>query len=627
MSEQTREKSAGEPVDGDALAAELAASEVAEPATGADAEETWAHFAPEPERPPRRYELAIRRVVRILTHEWTLVVLGALGLAILMNVQCVLHPSTTIPADLGDPLLQAWQMAWAGHAVSTSPGQLWDANTFFPDQLSFAFSDTLLGYLPASLIGTGPTAAVVRYNIMFILMQALAFIGPYALVRQLGAGRIAAAVAGAAFGYAPWRWGQAGHMHVLSDGGMVLALALLARGHGYTLTDGFRRDRTRPGWAFAGWCVAAWQVSLGFGIGLPFAYLLGGAIVVVGIRWLIRASRGRPVPDRRTLLADGLGILIFGVISGLMVLPYLKVLQLHPEARRTVEDLKIFSPTLRAFVTAPAQSRLWGSAHEAARATMVAPAETTLLPGFFLIGLATAGLFFSIWSLRVRLWLLGGAVVSVMFAMGTQFFGGWFSYLPLYYLAPGWSAIRTPGRLAVWATLALAVLAAGAAGALVDRAHELAVERIPARPSLAMRAAMLLPLALVLVEGVNKIDHPVVPPVPAAFHTATGPVLVLPIEAWSDFQVMMWSTERFPKVVNGVSGFVPRSQETTREVARSFPDQASVDYLRGIGIKTVIVLKAAAGQDYAKAAAPDPSAQALGIRWQDNGDTVVYTLS
>ena len=66
---------------------------------------------------------------------------------------------------------------------------------------------------------------------------------------------------------------------------------------------------------------------------------------------------------------------------------------------------------------------------------------------------------------------------------------------------------------------------------------------------------------------------------------------------------------------------------TTREVAQSFPDQPSVDYLRRIGIKTVIVLKGAAGQDHAKAAAPDPSAGALGIRWQDYGDTVVYTLS
>ncbi|TML22700.1 MAG: hypothetical protein E6G35_15120, partial [Actinobacteria bacterium] len=126
-------------------------------------EDRWTHFAPEPPRAPGRVRVAAGRVGRVLGHEHTLVVLGALVLAAAMNWQCVLHPSTTIPMDLGDPLLQAWQLAWAGHAVTTDPSQLWQANTFFPDGYSFAFSDTLLGYLPASVLGTGPTAALVRY--------------------------------------------------------------------------------------------------------------------------------------------------------------------------------------------------------------------------------------------------------------------------------------------------------------------------------------------------------------------------------------------------------------------------------------------------------------------------------
>src|SRR5262249_50105278 len=138
--------------------------------------------------------------------------------------------------------------------------QLWNANAFYPDSYSFAFSDTLLGYLPASLIGAGPTAALVRYNIMFILLHALAFFGAYALVRQLGGARIAGAVAGAAFAYTPWRWGQAGHMHVLSVGGIALSLAMLARGHGFSLVTDEVRRRRRPGWAIAGWLTATWQL-------------------------------------------------------------------------------------------------------------------------------------------------------------------------------------------------------------------------------------------------------------------------------------------------------------------------------------------------------------------------------
>jgi hypothetical protein len=595
------------------------------PATPDDA---WAHFAPAPERRPGWFGRQFGRVGRVLRHEWTLASLGALTLAVLMHWDSIRHPGTTIPADIWDPTLQAWQMAWAGHALLHDPLQLWHANAFYPDLYSYTFSDTLFGYAPAGMIGTGPTAGLIRYNIMFVLLHALAFLGPYALVRQLGAGRTAAAVAGVAFAYAPWRWGQAGHMHVLSNGGIALALALLARGHGYSFTQGFQRDRVRPRWIFAGWVVAAWQISLGFGIGIPFAYILGGMCLVAGVVWLIRAIRRRPVPGLWALLSNGAGVLLFLGVAGLMARPYLEVVKLHPEAKRSVEDLRAFSPTIRAFITAPAQSLPWGSAHEAARSAMSAPAETTLLPGFMLIGLAVAGLFFSIWSLRVRLGLFLATVVSVVFAMGTEFFGGTVTYVPLFTYAPGWEAIRTPGRLVLWTTLLLAVLAAGAVGGLVQRSYELAAERVPNRPGLLTRWATLLPLVLVLAEGTNQVDHPVVPPQPAALRAASGPLLVLPSCQLVDERVMLWSTGTFPKIVNGGSGFTPDDQSQTREVAKSFPDQASVDYLRRLGVRTVIVLKADtfSYDECGAPAYPDPPVDELGMSRVDDGETIVYTL-
>ncbi len=610
-------------------ATDSATETATEPATeAAPAEERWQHFAPPAEKPPGRVERTAARIGRVLAHEWTLVCLGALLLSVAMHWPSVRYPATTIPADIWDPTLQAWQMAWGGHAILTNPAHLWDANAFFPDKWSYAFSDSLFGYFPAGMIGGGPTAALVRYNIVFVLLHALAFIGPYALVRQLGAGRMAAAVAGAAYAYAPWRWGQAGHMHVLSNGGMILALAMLARGHGFSFQRGFRRERTRPGWVLAGWCVAAWQVSLGFGIGLPFAYVLGGLTLVAGIRWLVRALRHRPVPGRRILAANAIGLVVFGAVAAFMAYPYLQVIKLHPEARRSVAELQIYSPTWKAFLTAPAQSWLWGPAHEAARAAMQAPAETTLLPGFALIGLAMAGLAFSIWSLRVRLWLLAGLVVSVIFAMGTTFFGGRFTYVALYNYGPGWQAIRTPGRLTVWTTILLAVLAAGAVGALGTRQDDLAAERVPSRPSLLMRLATLLPLLIVLGEGVNKLDHPVVPTQPAAVRDAAGPMVVLPTDQLTDENIMLWSTSRFQQMINGGSGFYPVDQSAARDALKTFPDAASVDYLRRLGIRTVVVLKdRVSGSDYARAATPDPTVvDSLGLSWHDDGQTIVFTL-
>jgi hypothetical protein len=346
------------------------------------------------------------------------------------------------------------------------------------------------------------------------------------------------------------------------------------------------------------------------------------------VRWLVRFLRDRPVPTWRVLLADGAGLAVFGTVAALMAQPYLQVVKLHPEAKRSVADLKVFSPDLRAFITAPAQSWLWGDAHDAVRATMAAPAETTLLPGFMLIGLAVAGLFFSSWRLAVRLWLLAGVVASVVFAMGTEVLAGRFTYVPLFDHAPGWEAIRTPGRLVIWTTLLLAILAAGAVGALLGRSYELAAQRVPYRPSLAVRLATLLPLLLVLVEGTNKLDHPVVPTQPAAMRTATGPLMVLPSDQLTDENVMIWSTTKFQPMVNGGSGFYPVGQGATREAVKSFPDQASVDYLRKLGVQTVIVLKSkTAGTDYARAASLDVPIDGLDITRKDDGDTLVYTLS
>jgi len=621
------------PVAAEPVAAEPVGEDVTEPAEGvatdeeAEPADPWSHFGPKPDRARSRGERVALASWRFVTHEWTVVSVIALVIAVIMTWPAAYHPSTTIPADIWDPTLQAWQVAWAGHAVLTDPLHVFNSNSFYPDAYSYAFSDTLFGYFPFGLIGSGPSAALVRYNILFILLHGLAFVGAYALARQLGTGRTAAAVAGAALAYAPWRWAQAGHMHVLSVGGIALSLAMLARGHGFSFTRGYRPEKTRPGWAVAGWCVAAWQISLGFGIGLPFAYVLVAITLVSVVRWFLRR---RPPFGRRLLIADGIGVVVFGLVGLFMGLPYLHVLQQHPEAQRTIEDVKVFSPNIRAFITAPSQSLPWGAAHEAARATMIAPAETTLLPGFILYGLAAAGLLFSVWSVRTRLWLLAGVVVSIILAMGTQFFGGTYTYVQLYNHLPFFSSSRTPGRLVIWTTLFLAILAAGAVGALVRRSYELAAERAPGRPNALMRLATLLPVLLVLAEGTNwgRLDHPVVPAQPAAMRTVEGPLLVLPSDQLQDENVMIWSTSKFQKMVNGGSGFQPNDQANTRQVVHSFPDEASVTYLRQLGVRTVIVLKAqAAGSaDYARSADLSAPIAGLGIERQDDGDTIVYTL-
>lgn len=586
----------------------------------------WAAFAPATESAPTRLGRVLRRAGRVLAHEWTLAALASLALAALLTWPTLRYPQYTLPQDYWDPSLQAWQMAWSGHILLTNPAQLWHANTFYPEQWSFAFSDTLLGYAPAGMIGTGPEAAILRYNIMFVLAHALATFGAYALARQLGAGRIGAAVAGVGFTYAPWMLAQAGHLHVVSNGGIPLALAMLARGHGWSLRHGYRPERRRVGWVYAGWLTAAWQLSLGFGIGLPFAYVLAGTVLVAAAVWFAKRIRGARRPFGRALfVADLLGGLAFAGVGALMAIPYFKVAELHPHAERSIGDIAMFSPPASGFFTAPAESRVWGSLHEGARAVLTWHPEMTLLPGFVLYALAAGGLFFSVWRVRHRLVLLAGVLVAMVLSMGTQFFDGTFTYVPLFEHLPGWNGIRTPGRLMLWATLLLGLLAAGAVSAFAARVREISAERIPSWPSPWLRLATLLPLLLVVVEGLNTTPHPVVPPQPAVMRTLEGPLLVLPTSQNHDQPVMLWSTSRFQDMVNGGSGFTPLVLEDVRRVAIAFPDRTTVEYLRTLGVRTVVMMRDQVAGTPWEVSIHAP-VNGLGITREESGRAVIFHL-
>ena len=492
--------------------------------------------------------------------------------------------ASTTPLDAGDPVLQSWVLAWPAHALTTGRS-LWDANIFAPLDNSLAFTDSLLGYLPFGLVGEGPADALVRYNLVFLFASALAFAGTWVLVRQLGLGRAAALVAAMAFAFNPWRVSQLGHLQVLSSGGIPLALAMLARGHGVRLRS---TGPLRPGWAVAGWATAAWHVSLGFGLGIQLAYLLGVCTLVAGLSALRRIAAGAPWPARRILVADGLGIALFLAVCGAMALPYFQAVKDHPEARRTTAEVSLFSPTTSSLVTAPAESWLWGRASQDLRADVVAVQEKALFPGLVVVVLAVAGLWPGAWSTRRVVVVAGTVVVVAACALGTGGPGGGrYGYLLLYEHAPGYQGIRTPGRLITTAWLGLALLAAHGVTVL-RRALPSAVEATAGTAVLGLGLS-----GLVLMEGLDTAGLAPVPAPPSvAIADLPGPVLVLPSDGNVDQTVMNWSTDRFPSIVNGYSGFTPQLTESLRAAAERLPDPAALEQLRAAGVRTLLVLPA-----------------------------------
>ncbi|WP_250000544.1 hypothetical protein [Actinoplanes sp. M2I2] len=584
----------------------------------------WTAFAATTERPPGWFRRSTRRFARSLIHEYALVVYAGILLAVALTWPTLRYPLHTLPQDIWDPSRQAWQVAWVGHILLTDPTRLWQSNAFYPLADSFAFGNGLLGYAPFGMVGEGPLAATLRYNLLFVLAHALLAIGGYALVRQLGAGRTGAAVAAVAFAYAPWRLAQEGHLDIISAGGIPLTLAMLARGHGWSLRRGLHPERRNAGWAAAGWLIAIWQVSLGLSLGVPFLYVLGLLVLVIAFGVPLRRFRRpaeRPVLGWRLLLVDTIGPLILAGVSALIAIPYFRV----PDSGAAGTEIAFFSPPLRSLLIGPAESRIWGGAHEVPRSSLGWPAEMGLLPGFVLYALALAGLAFSIWTLRQRLLLLAALAVTIVLTLGTNFYEGRWTYLPLFGHLPGSLGLRIPGRLMIWATLLLAILAAGAVAEFVRRAEHLAEHRIPPWPGPWLRLATFVPLLLVLAEGWNATAHPVAPAQPTAMRTVSGPMVVLPTAALTDQTIMLWSTTRFQPMANGAGGFAAARQAELRGRVQSFPDAASIEYLRSLNIDRVLLLRApAAGTPWERAG--DIPVDALGIRREDLDDAVVFHL-
>jgi hypothetical protein len=550
-------------------------------------------------------------------------ILGGVALAILTTWPLVMHMSTRIAPDLGDPVRTAWEVAWVGHALLHSPLHVFDSNAFYPHPLSLAFSDSLLGYGPTALVGSGTVAALVRYNLLFLLAWSLCFMGAWLLARELGTGRVGAAVAGAAFAYAPYRVTEAGHLHVISGGGIPLSLFLLLRGY----------RRGSRGLVASGWLVAAWQVSLGFTLGLQYTYLLAVLAAIAAVWWW---RAGRPALTRRLVAVTCIGIAVCGAVSVYQARPYLKVADEYPTAKRTLKEVENYSSGPWALLAASSENRVWGGVTAGARAHVHSKNEDVFFPGLGIGVLAAIGLAAPIYTKRLRLAMAFGAGACAILAMGMGLTGAGYPYRLLYDYAPGWNGVRVPGRVFTLATLFLALLAAAGAWRVAELARSWGAG-YGAKGARRIVAAVGALLVVGLVgEGAGHLAHPVVPQPAKAEIGLRGPVMDLPTDGAADRLWQYFSTNGFYEIPLGNSTFDIPATDDLRGGMSGFPDRASVEKLRWYGVKTVVLhtvmpvlpgihLPAIPEPPDAQAAARKPVA-GLGVTRRRVGSLAIYEI-
>jgi hypothetical protein len=451
---------------------------------------------------------------------------------------------------------------------------------------------------------------------MFHVAYAMPFVGGYLLARELGAGRAGAAVAGVAFAYAPWRLEHDSHLNILSSGGIPLALFLGLRGY----------RQQRPGLVVAGWLVAAWQLTLGNNLGLQFAYLL----LVLGVVVCVWAWRTRPRFPRPLVVATVVGMGAFLLVGWLYARPYLEVREEH-RVVRTLEEVDFFSTSPKSFAAASSRSSVWSNATSGVREQLEHEVEQSLFPGLAILVLAIIGSFSRAYPRSLRVGLAAGTFALAVLSLGLTVDGNRLlqPYRLLYDYAPGWDGVRVPERLMTLTTLGLALLAAAGAAAIVRRAHRL--------PAVLVGAVLA---GAVLAEGaafdlrdpgrwvLRGPFSPTVPEAPFVMGDLPDPQLHLPAQAGeaSQPQFVLWSTDGFPQIVNGLGSFGPASYTEVQRATKRFPDCESVELLRSMGVRTVVLHpELAAGTPWSRSASR--SGLGLGLRRREEDGLVIWSIA
>lgn len=482
----------------------------------------------------------------------------------------------------GDPVFQAWTLAWNWHALTTDPLGIFDANVFYPWRNTLAYSDHLFGQtllvLPVlALTGEGMLAD----NISVLLAFILSGFAMYLLVFDITGNRVAGILAGVAYAFAPSRMAHLEHLHLLSMQWPPLILLCLRR---VTISTGVSRR-----WWAGGLAAVFFMQGIS---GVYFLYFSVVMLVIVGGVYLLFALLDRDRQLAQSIVLAGGACALAGALLIPTLWPYQQV---HNDlgVEREIAEVNFWSASGSDYLAVWPDNRLYNEFLD----DDFRHIEQALFPGLAIVILAVVGMTHP--RFRREKWLLLAVVIgSVILSFGLTgtIFGREvpLPYRIFYEGLPGFRAIRVPARFGLVALVGLG----GLAGLGIDRIWRDARERIPARQQVVGGvAALTVGLAVLGLETLTIIELPDplpvddVPPAYAWMSDNPAPTIELPMgegdvgSAWPNF----WSMMHWNDVANGYSGLVPPTYLMMRERMTEFPAAETISLLQGIGIETIVI--------------------------------------
>jgi hypothetical protein len=496
--------------------------------------------------------------------------------------------------DSADALLNEWILAWDAHALATAPLHIFDANIFFPERHTLAFSEHLLAQsiLTSPLIWLGvPTLAA--HNLALIIGLALTGWTMSLVVTRWTGDRWAGLVSGCLLAFNAHTLTRLAHVQAMHVEFLPLALAaldrLLARsptGSPELARSGLTGPRLRTAAALAGWSVL--QALCSGYLLVMTAFALVVAALVRPRDWIGRDRLG-------TAAALALSAVVSAVLLAPTLWPYVQVRR-EQGLVRVLDEVTLFSATPQSYLSTGGRLHyaLWSE-------RFFSP--DSLFPGLVGLGLTVAALIAvgARRDLRVRM-LMAIGLVGVVLSFGPRLP----EYVWLYRALPLLQGLRGAARFGLLALVAVAVLA-GFGLAWLRRT------RI-ARSPLARTALAALAVAGVNVEAWRAPIHwtpaiDVSPVYESLARERVGPVVEIPfpsaLRADANGVFVLASTRHFRPLLNGYSGFVPASYAAHAARLAQFPDDASHRLLVELGVTHVLV-HGAASSDVQRRASQTP---------------------
>ncbi|MEO5741722.1 MAG: hypothetical protein ABIS29_14125, partial [Vicinamibacterales bacterium] len=274
-----------------------------------------------------------------------------LAVALVFTWPLALGLTRDIPWDLGDSLLNAWILAWDADRILRFLGgdfdairNFWNANIFYPEPLTLAYSEHLFAQAVQILPVYALTGNIIlSYNLLFLSTFVLSGLGMFLFVREITGSARAGFVAGLIYAFAPYRVPQFSHLQVVSSQWMPFVLYGVRR---YFLT---RSIRPLVG---AGAALIAQNLSNGYFLLFFAPFVLAYALFEIGTR--------RLWTEARVWIALSITALVVTVVTLPFLYPYLELRRLG-FGPRSLNEVKSFSADVFSYWTSPGESRIWGA--------------------------------------------------------------------------------------------------------------------------------------------------------------------------------------------------------------------------------------------------------------------------